>query len=427
MNVREKIIIGWSACLLSCASVACETATPYSGVETYAVARGEFINSVTETGELDAVKSTLIQAPPISWRFGALKIKFLVEDGSEVKQDDALIQFDQSEVQKSISEAQAELEIARSELRKTSVKQESEIEELQANLEIARLNHRISQLKLDQATFEAEIDRKRIELDLEKSTIALEKAQQEIENKKRVHSQEISKLELKTQQAQTKLDEAMETLEKLTVSAPTPGIAIIQKNWQTDAKYQIDDQTYPGWPMIGLPDLSSMKAQILINEVDISKIKVGQEAVVRMDAYPDNAFKGKVVEMAVLGRNKTRESKVKVFDITILLDQHIEELMPGMTVSAEIVVERIPDVVFVPLEALFIKEGKSTVYVEKGGAFEPREVTPGAENDNYVIIQSGLSEGERVALVDPTAMPSDQKPGPSPEKTDGPPTATGGQ
>jgi RND family efflux transporter MFP subunit len=420
--------MAWWGCLLYGALVACETATPSSVIETYAVTRGEFVNSVTETGELEAVKSTLIQAPPISWRFGALKIKYLVEDGAEVKQDDTLIQFDQGEVQKSISEAQAELEIARAELRKTTVKQESEIEELQANLEIARLNHRISQLKLDQATFEAEIDRKRIELDLEKSAIALEKAQQEIENKKRVHRQEVSKLELKVHQAQAKLDEAMETLEKLTIRAPTPGIAIIQKNWQTDAKYQIDDQTYPGWPMIGLPDLSSMKAQILINEVDISKIKVGQEAMIRLDAYPDNTFRGKVVEMAVLGRNKTRESKVKVFDVVVLLDQQVEQLMPGMTVSAEIIVERVPEVVYVPLEALFMKEGKSIVYVERGSSFEPRAVTPGVENDDYVIIQSGLKEGERVALVDPTTRPADQKqPGQPGEKTETPPTATEGR
>lgn len=168
-------------------------------------------------------------------------------------------------------------------------------------------------------------------MDLEKSSIALNKAGQEIDNKKQIHAQEINKLKLKAQQAQAKLAEANETLEKLTVRAPTPGIAIIQKNLQTDAKYQLDDQTYPGWPMIGLPDLSAMKAQIMINEVDIAKIKVGHEAVIRLDAYPDNVYKGKVVDVAALGRNKTRESKVKVFDVIALLEAQTEQLMPGMT------------------------------------------------------------------------------------------------
>ena len=410
-------------CALLVVSTACGSAS--SGiVETYAVKRGEFVSSVTETGELDAVKSTVIQAPPISWRFGALKIKFLVEDGAEVKQDDTLIQFDQNEVLKSTTEARSELEIARAELRKTAVKQQSEVEELESDLEIARLNQRISQLKLEQAAFEADIDRKKIGLDLEKSSIALNKARQEIDNKKQIHAQEISKLELKAQQAQAKLDEANETLEKLTVRAPTPGIAIIQKNWQTDSKYQLDDQTYPGWPMIGLPDLSEMKAQIMINEVDIAKLKVGQEVVVRMDAYPDNVYKGKIVDVAALGRNKTRESRVKVFDVVTLLDAQTEQLMPGMTVSAQIIVNRIPNVLYVPLDAVYIKEGKSIVYLAKGDGFEPREVKPGIDNDNYVIVTEGLEEGELVALSDPTIAPADlTKDQKAKEKSAAPPTA----
>lgn len=394
-------------------------------VELYTVRQGEFINSVTETGELEAVNATVIQAPNISWRFGALKVMSLVEDGTEVKEGDTLIQFDANEVHKSISEAQAELEIAQAELRKASVKQASDIEELEANLKIARLNHRISQLKLEQSEFEAEIDRKRIELDLDKSSIALEKAVQEVENKKRIHFQELSKLELKVKQAQSKLEEANETLEKLEVKAPFPGIAIIRRNWSTNQKFQVDDQAYPGWPMIGLPDLSSMKAQIMINEVDVSKIQTGQEVLVRMDAFPENTFKGHVTEVAALGRNKSRDSKVKVFDVVAVIDEKTDQLMPGMTVSAEIIVERIPDVIYVPIDAIFIREGKSIVYVRDGGEYEPREVVTGPENENYVIVENGLSPDEQVALTDPTINPLDsQQPGEGRNGT--PPTARGG-
>lgn len=393
---------------------------------THTVKRGEFVSSVTETGELEAVQSRLIVAPLISWRFGALKITQIVEDGTEVQEGSVLLQFDKNEIQKNVDEARAELDIARAELRKAQVKHQSEIEEKEADLEIARLNHRISELKLEQATFEAEIERKRIELDLEKAAIALEKAGQEIENKKSINIQEVSKLQLKVQQAQAKMDEAEEALEKLTVTAPSPGIAIIQKSWQTGLKYQVDDQPYPGWPMIGLPDLSSMKADVMINEVDISKINVGQEVLIRLDAYPDSLYHGRVSEVASLGRNKDRDSKVKVFDTTILLEGHDQQLMPGMTVSAEVIVERIPDVLFVPLEALFTREGASIVYVRKGGEYEARSVTPGRENDDYVIITEGIEEGEDVALFDPTLSPGDtpgdkSKPG----QQGSPPTAAG--
>ena len=73
-----------------------------------------------------------------------------------------------------------------------------------------------------------------------------------------------------------------------------------------------------------------------------------------------------------------------------------------MTVSCEIVVNRVADTLFIPLDALFNKDGESVVYVQNGSGFDLRKVEAGIENDNYVIINKGLEEGERVALVDPT-------------------------
>jgi len=108
------------------------------------------------------------------------------------------------------------------------------------------------------------------------------------------------------------------------------------------------------------------------------------------------------MEIATLARNKRRNSKVKVFDSTILLDENDEKLMPGMTVNCEIIVGRVHDTLFIPLEALFIKDRENVVYVQNGSDFEERKVETGIESDNYVIIAEGLKEGERIALIDPT-------------------------
>lgn len=387
------IVLGF---LASCGSQA------ERNIEVYSVQRGEFVNSITVTGELEAVNSEVIFAPFLRWSRGTPKISKLVDDGKQVEQGELLVQFDASEVQKAISDAEAELEIAAAELTKAKVSNESDMADLSADLEIAELGYKISELRLEQASFKAEIERKKIELDLEKAAIQLEQAKQEIENRKKVQKEEVSKLELKVQQAQTRLQQAEETLASLTISAPAPGIAIIRENHRTDEKFQVDDQVHPGWPLIGLPDLSSMEGVVEINEIEISKIELDQPARVRLDAYPDTSFPGHVTEIATLARNKRRNSKVKVFDATILLDENDEKLMPGMTVSCEIIVERVPDVLFIPLEALFIKDRENVVYVENGSDFEKRKVETGIESDNYVIIAKGLKENERIALIDPT-------------------------
>lgn len=373
-------------------------------IETYEVKKSTFVSSVTETGELAAVNSEAISAPSISWRFGALKITKLVDDGKQVEKGELLVEFDKAEVQKGIVDAKAELEIAKAELRKTLASNVSQIEELEADLESTTLQHRISELNLEKAGYESDIRRKEIELNLEKSTISLKKAKQEIENQKKINREEVSKLELKVKQVKNKLEEANETMAKLSVKAPAPGIAIIEKSWMTGNKYQVDDQPFPGWPLIGLPDLTQIKASVQINEVDIAKIDTSQRAVIRLDAFPENSFTGKVTEIASLARNKERDSKVKIFDTTIFLDESDKKLMPGMTVSCEIIIDEIPDTLFIPLETLFMKDGNNIVYLKSDGGFEAKQVSIGTENDDFVIITEGLSEGDQVALSDPTLL-----------------------
>jgi HlyD family secretion protein len=390
-------------CVLLSLFVFCQS-TSTIDVETFTVKRQDFISLVTETGELEAVNSQTITAPSISWRYGQLKITKLVEDGKQVQKDEVVVEFDKAEVQKSLDDAKAELEIANAELRKAQATNDSKIDELESDHERSRLQHRIHELNLQQATFKADIEKKQIELDLERAAISLDKARQEIQNQKSINREEISKLELKVQQVQAKLEEALDTLDKLTINAPGPGIAIIKKSWMTDQKFQVDDQLYPGWPMIGLPDLSLMQAKVLINEVDIAKIDTSQKAQIKLDAFPDSSFNAHVSEIATLARNKSRDSKVKVFDAILILSESDSTFMPGMTVSCEIIVEKIPDTLFIPLESLFKKDGNNIVYVENGKGFDERIVSVGQENDDYVIITSGIKEREHVALRDPTEL-----------------------
>ncbi|MBN1478692.1 HlyD family efflux transporter periplasmic adaptor subunit [candidate division KSB1 bacterium] len=387
--------------LLTSLFLACQSTTDVN-IETYRVQRGEFLSSVTETGELAAINSELISAPNIDWRFGQLKVIYIVDDGTQVQAGDTLVEFDKAEVEKAIIDARAELEIAQAELRKTMAQHASQIEGLEADLEQTRLQHRISQLNLEKATYESDIRRQEIELELEKAAISLEKAQKEIENQKAVNAEEISKLKLNINQVQSRLNEALNTLAKMTVTSPSPGIAIIERNWATDQKIAVEDQLWEGFPMISLPDLSLMKAEVAVNEVDIAKIDTMQDAFIRMDAFPDTSFKGHVIEVATLARDKERDSKVKVFDVVVAIDENSAQLMPGMTVGCQIIVDHVADTLFVPLEALFRKNGDNVVYVKKGGHFEPHPVVIGEQNQDFVIIVEGVREGEEVALIDPT-------------------------
>ena len=393
------------AALTACAGVSAPS------VETYTVKPAEFASNLIVTGELDAVRSVVVMAPPIDWRFGELKIVKLVDDGKQVEKGELLVQFDEGEVQKAITEAESNLEIAEAELRKARAKGNSEVEGLEIDLDISRISREIARLKLEQAMFKAEIDRKQDEFRFEEAGIKLEQAARELENRKNIHREEISKLKLKLQQEQDRLNAAKNTLAMLTVTAPASGIAILRKNPYTRNKYQVDDQVYSGWPVIGLPDLSQMKAKVQASEIEIARVKVDQHAAVTLDAYPDTTFTGRVIEVALLARNKSKEVKVKVFDVVVKLDGHDERLMPGMTVSCRLLVRRIPDALSVPLPAVFEHNGKPIVYRRTGRRFEAQAVSLGEENDTHVVVDSGLSNGDEIALTDPNAIVESLSPG----------------
>ena len=372
-------------------------------VETANVKKGEFFIEVVETGEIESTKSQTIASPPMSWRFGQLKINKIIDDGTEISTGDTVMLFDPSEVQKAIIDANAELEIAKAELEKLKAEQESKIGGLEADLKISTISHEISQIELDQAVYESENKKKEIQLNLDKAKIALDKAEDEIENQKKINVEEVQQLRLKIRQLENNLEEANQTLNNLTVISAGSGIAIIRKNWQTGNKWQVGDQTWSGNPMIDLPDLSELKVTTEINEVDISKIKMDQGVEIRMDAFSDTMLTGKVNSIATLAKFKDgkEESKVKVFPVEVLINGTSKKLMPGMTVSTKIIVDKVPDVLYIPLEAIMKDQGKEFVYLKSGATFKKCPVSVGMANNDYIIVQEGLAEGDEVALSDP--------------------------
>jgi multidrug efflux pump subunit AcrA (membrane-fusion protein) len=362
-----------------------------------------FYVELNEEGEVKATNSILISSPTISWRYGSLKITQLVEDGKEVAEGDTVVVFDPSEVKKAIVDAESRLEIHKAELERMKAQQQSDMEELMADYEITKLSQEISKIRFESSDYEAEIKKREIQLNLEKANIALERAKAQIDNRKKIQQEEITQKMLSIRQAQLELDDSHATMDKLFVRTPSPGIAIIRNNWSSDAKFQVGDQVWSGYPMIELPDMNEIKADVLINEVDVSKIRKGLKVQIRPDAFSDSVYSGEVLSVANLAINKDNRSKIKVFPVEILIQSGKHSLMPGLTVSCRIIVDEIPNATFVPLESLFREGDAEFVYVKTPTGFKKQEVKTGLSNTDFIIVQSGLKGDEQIAMTNPFA------------------------
>ena len=358
-------------------------------VATIPVRSGAFKISLVESGELAALKSVSITAPQVR-AVGRLTITRLVEEGIYVNKGDFLVEFDKSEAENILEDNLDNLKIARANLDKAVRNKDLQENQLQLDSDRAARNFK-------EKEFEAPLIRQEAEKELELTRMRVDTELAGL-------GADIEKLEVEVGRAEEKIEDAQKDIENLTVTAPIPGLVVFPEVWKGGqrGKMQEGDQPWPGQTIIDLPDLSTMLVKATVNEVDVSKLKVGQEVEIKLDAYPEPTFYGKVTKIGALAKAKSYDSKIRVFDVEVTVDDHDDRLKPGMAAKVEIIIDTIPNSIWVPIEAVFDKGGQRIVYLAEGRSYRLQEVEVGPRNDIEVTITSGLSGEERICLTDPT-------------------------
>jgi HlyD family secretion protein len=148
-----------------------------------------------------------------------------------------------------------------------------------------------------------------------------------------------------------------------------------------------------------------MVVETRVRETDVHKVERNQNVSVRVEAYPELKLSGKVALIGTLAQEERERRATKYFSVKVQLLESEPRLRPGMTARVEIEVEQRRQALYVPLEAVFEREGRPVVFLP-GRKPRPREVVLGPSNADFVVIERGLSRGERVLLRDPeTAAP----------------------
>jgi HlyD family secretion protein len=171
--------------------------------------------------------------------------------------------------------------------------------------------------------------------------------------------------------------------------------------------------------IITIPDMTRMSVNVKIHESYIKKVKKGQKARITVDAYPDKTLTGEVTKVGVLpdSQRSWMNPDLKVYATTITIDGTQEWAKPGMSAKVEILVNRLEDVLQVPVQAVSASEGKQVCYVANGAKPERRVVEIGEFNDEFIEIRNGLKEGERVLLSVPGGAETETEKGKAPKPT----------
>jgi len=382
-----------------------------SDVPVAIVSLGDLDMRVRANGELRASHSSMLSAPPIAG--GILEITHLLRSGSAVKKGEVVLEFDPSEQQYKVEQSRSELLQAEQEI--TKAKADAAVQGAQDKVALlkARFDVRRAELEVGKNELVSSIDAKKNDLALEQAKRALAQLEQDIHSHAASGQATIELALEKSNKARLAMTRARENIEKMKVRSPMDGLLAIEKNLDSTGgmfwggmslpDYREGDQVGAGNNIARVIDPSDMEVVAKINERERGNIAAGQAVEVRFDALPGQLFRGKVKTVGgMAAKNFWEDDTAGSFEITIQLAALSPELHPGLTTQIVVLGDKKKNVVYVPRQALFLKDGKRVAYVEKGGAFEGQVVKITAESESRAAVE-GLKAGAEVALLDPTA------------------------
>jgi multidrug efflux pump subunit AcrA (membrane-fusion protein) len=387
------------------------------------VKRGEIDVRVHAIGELRASHSIMLTAPAIGG--DALQITSLVPTGTLVKKGEIVVEFNPSEQRYKLEQSHSEL-----------LQAEQEITKARADAVVLNAEDKVALLKARYAVRRAELDVQKNELvsqiDAEKNQLALQQAkrmlaelEKDLESHQASGQASIYLAQEKQNKAKLAMDVAQQNLEKMRVASPMDGMVSVQKNTAAAGDYYFTgmslpdyhpgDETRPGNSIAQVVDPQGMDLVTKVSEQDQGNVKAGQAVEVVFDALPARVFRGSVKSLSGMSMRQIWDTPAAgSFEVSIQLTDTDDRLRSGFTAQIVFLGSSKKNVLYLPRQALFMKDGKRIVYVKRGSGYEQREVKVESETESRAVI-AGLDEGTRVAFVDPTV----------PRKTSGSNSATG--
>jgi len=417
--MKSRRAITWAvAAVVLCAVVgvvaAVRRASPTAGaddVPTGRVKRGDLDMKVFVTGELRASHSEMLTAPPIGG--GALQITHLLHTGTAVKKGDLVMEFDPTEQHFKLDQNRSELQQAEQEI--TKAKADAAVVAAQDKVALLKARYDVRRAELDVQKNElvSTIDARKNDLALDQAKRVLAELEQDVKSRSASNRAAISLAEEKRNKAKLAMDQAQGNIDKMRVVAPMDGLVALEKNegaaggfffsGMSLPEYREGDQVEPGRTVGQIVDAKEIELSAKVGELERNNIKEGQPVDLQLYAFPGSTFHGTV--KTVGGANTRRmwdDDTSTKFEVTIKLATTDPRMRPGLTAHISINGDPRKDVLYVPRQALFLKENKRVVYVHNGSNFDPREVKIQAENESRAAID-GISAGTEIALIDPTA------------------------
>jgi len=377
-------------------------------VPTYRVSTGEFRREVPADGNLKAVQATPVLAPQEARM--ALKVAWIVDDGARVSEGDVVIRFDPAEMKDRLRDGSDNTSQARKRIAMEQVTAGSSRRKRYRDAELAEKEMTAAKdfEYVDDDVFSRnEIVESRIDSELAAAKLDHARAAEGIERS--VSGGKLDVLRVQERQAALQVSRAEKALELLEVTAPHGGIVLLHRDWR-GRMMAVGDMVWPGQKIAEVPKDEAMEAEVFVLEADGGSLAPDMKAKVVLESQPGREFSARIKQVDTLAQPRIPEVPVQFFAVILTLDETEAATMKiGQRVRATILVEE-TEAVAVPRQAVFSRGSNNYVFRRSRAGFEKVDVELGAGTAGRVVVTQGLSDGDEIALRDPSGeMDSDSK------------------
>lgn len=374
----------------------------------------KFERQVTAEGNLVAKTATKISLPADT---PPLKIGWIADDGTAVKQGDVLVRFDPTEFETELEGGRSQHDIASNKGTSGAAEGGATKKNLVRDAEQAEREFRAAK---DRSIEDIEIFSRyeAIEsgIDQDLALHRREYAEDSLAVRETLTRAEQALIDIEASKAMIRIRNAERGLKSLEIVAPHNGILVLRKDWRGETP-RVGSTVFGGQPVGEIPDIKSMQAEVFVLEADAAGLALDQHATVTVESRPEKPFKGKVTRVDKLARPRVRNVPVQYFGVTLTLDETDTSIMkPGARVRAVLDLEKQAEVFAVPRQAVFDRRGEKVVYLRKGERFEPSVIEIGSSSPGRIIVTKGIASGDVIALREPdpddeeTTLQEDEKP-----------------
>ncbi len=384
--------------------------------ETFEVTRGDVIQTVNTSGYIESETENSYSLMTSG------KVVYCLEKGDTFKNGDILIEIDTGRLKLLVAQAEENMSVAENSLSLAKLNYQQALDANHIALQLAEENKKLSDLSVQNTLTALEDANEYLSL-VEEETLSTDalisqasagshsaeglynqaiinqsttywtnlSSAQSAARQIEITAKNISQAESQLELSRINLDLVNLDVDNSIIYAPYDGIVL-------SSAYSQGEYAGPGVPAISVIS-SAFIIKAEVNETDIVNLKIGQNALIRLDAYYENAFGGKITEISLISTNI---GGVVSFELTVKPDAaDIPTLLYGLSASLDIVTSSVEDVLYVPVQSVFEENGKSYVNVSgEDSSIKKSEVTTGIYNFDFIEIKSGLDEGD-IILISP--------------------------